>query len=166
MSRSQPEDEKIVCVSCGLANYPQAHFCVECGAPMSAHSVNDPFDTIKADGWAVRKSQETPRLIVLIGNWLLFSPAVIGIPTIAVLWLRFILWEGVRPDLIHQFMFYVLGPVVGGFWFYVSFVILRRTTNAYLLGRDRRKAGDASDDDDDSDDGSRFDDGDDDEEDE
>jgi len=158
MSRS-PQEHKIICVSCGFGNYPTAHFCVECEAPLTAHAVVDPFDTIKTTGWAYRKSQDKPRsLVVVIGIWLIFGPMglICAIELLSLL-SAFFRGEvhGAQERLLLLGAFALLG--VG---LYISTTIIRRTTRGYLQEQERRRREKVEpiDDEDDDETGGEFDD--------
>jgi len=162
-----PSDEKVVCLSCGLGNYPTANFCVECGAPLSAHSVSDPFDTIKTTGWAYRESQETPRLIVVVGIWMIFSPVMFGSAYCLLIGLKEALSGRVGIDGFEGLLFYLVFPLLLAAALFISTTILYRTTKSYFAGQKpaARPADDAEEDDaDDEDDGGEFEDSDDEEE--
>ncbi|MCE9606474.1 MAG: zinc finger Ran-binding domain-containing protein [Planctomycetia bacterium] len=161
MPSPPPKDNEVVCLSCGWVNSPHKNYCVACGAPITAHAVNDAFDTIKTSGWTYRKVQEAPRsLIVVLGVWFLFLPLAI---CCGVLLLQFLgeLLRGRWPaNAMEQLIFFVLYPLVVGVGAYVSTTIIRRTTQGYLQERARRAKQDHApddDDDDDSDDGGSFD---------
>lgn len=153
-----PQEDKVICSSCGFANYYTANFCLECDAPISAHAVNDAFDTIKSQGWAYRKSQETPKLIVVIGNWLIFSPMAICGAGGLLFWLKLLMTgpRGGGGDAVDGLLAYVVFPVVLIGLLYVSTTILYRTTTSYLAAQQRPVKPD--DEDDDFEDGGEFDD--------
>ena len=71
---------KHLCKSCAALNYPDADFCVKCGAPLSPYSTVGPFESIFAQGFVYRKAAENPRrFIVVLGIWLLFLPGLLGV---------------------------------------------------------------------------------------
>lgn len=158
MSRP-PQQDKIVCTNCGCANYPRAHYCVECETPLSGHAVTDPFETIRSTGFAYRRSQEKPRsLVVVIGVWLIFTPMLVYC-FVALLEMLPQLAGGLggRGDRLG-FLLMLSLMAVG---LYIPFTIIRRTTMGYLQQRERsgrRCATDDEEEDDDSDDGGAFDD--------
>ena len=155
MPRS-PQDDKVVCLSCGCANYPRAHFCIECDAPMSAHAVNDAFHTIKSTGWAYRRAQQSPRsLVIVVGIWLLFLPLAIicAVELLTTLPHAVVELRGAKDRGL--FLGFLLLMIAG---LYISSTIIRRTTVGYLQKRKRRRLEEATDDDDDFEDGGEFDD--------
>jgi uncharacterized membrane protein YvbJ len=69
--------ETILCTSCIHPNHPHTAFCKNCGAPLGIISTIGPFEQAFAEGFAYRRSVEgSPRLIILIGIWLIFLPGV------------------------------------------------------------------------------------------
>lgn len=140
-----PQEDKVICSSCGFANYYTANFCLECDAPISAHAVNDAFDTIKSQGWAYRKSQESPKLIVVIGNWLIFSPLAICGAIGLVFWLRYVVFDRHGGDAVDGLLGYVVFPGVAAGCLYISTKIIYRTTKSYL---DAQQTGGLADDED------------------
>src|SRR3954464_15103851 len=86
--QSNPEvaEEKQLCANCMFPNYPEAHFCAKCGAPLSSYASTGPFESLFAEGHIYRQATEQPRkLVVVFGIWLIF-----GIPALAFIasWLR------------------------------------------------------------------------------
>lgn len=136
MPRS-PQDDKVVCLTCGCANYPRAHFCIECDAPLSAHAVNDPFDTIKSTGWAYRRAQQSPRsLVIVVGIWLLFLPLAIICAVELLTTLPHAVAELRGAKDRGLFLGFLLLMIAG---LYISSTIIRRTTVGYLQERNRRR---------------------------
>jgi len=133
-----------VCLSCGVPNGPDRDFCFECGAPLTAHAVNDAFDSIRSRAWAVGKSLESPKLIVVIGNWLLFGPGLLvgygGLLTCLVM-----IFKEPPRGLWEMFLAFLLAPVGLGGIAYFSTVVLVRTMTSYAEGKTR--VADESDDD-------------------
>ena len=79
MNASEEQPEQILCPSCLAKNSPLAHFCTECGAPLSALSVIGPWERIQAAGFAYRQAVSgPPKKIILIGVWMIFLPVVIA----------------------------------------------------------------------------------------
>lgn len=65
-----------VCPNCMTGNDPRAHFCRQCGAPLTSHAAIDPLGRIYATGYVYRQAVSRPRpLIVFLGMWLIFAPA-------------------------------------------------------------------------------------------
>ncbi|HUG19018.1 MAG TPA: zinc ribbon domain-containing protein [Planctomycetaceae bacterium] len=74
--------EVLVCPSCFEPLLPHAHLCSNCGAPVSARAMMDPFASIWGEGYAYRqatKRDARPNRVVLIGIWLIFFPGVLTI---------------------------------------------------------------------------------------
>src|SRR3954468_17407853 len=74
--QSNPEvaEEKQLCANCMFPNYPEAHFCTKCGAPLSSYASTGPFESIFAEGHVYRQAVEKPRsLTVVLGIWILFG---------------------------------------------------------------------------------------------
>lgn len=69
-----------MCTSCLAPNDARANFCSKCGAPLTAYAAIGPFESLLAQGYAVRQAAERPRRpIVLLGIWLVFGPvALVG----------------------------------------------------------------------------------------
>lgn len=76
---SHASDKQQLCISCLSANFPNAHFCEKCGAPLDFYSATAPFERIHAQGFAFRSAVVgRPRFIVVIGMWILFIPGVLA----------------------------------------------------------------------------------------
>lgn len=76
---SADEAERALCLQCLAPNVPTAHFCGECGAPLSSYAATAPFESLLAEGHAWRRATGNPRrLVVVLGMWLLFAPMVAG----------------------------------------------------------------------------------------
>lgn len=73
--------ERQLCLKCLVPNDVSAHFCSECGAPLSSYAATAPFEHILAEGHTYRQAAESPRsIIVVLGVWLIFgSMALLGI---------------------------------------------------------------------------------------
>lgn len=70
----------IVCPSCTEQQAEGPHFCVKCGAPLTAFSTIGPFERIHAQGYAFRQAASGPaRRIILIGLWVLVVPQVYSV---------------------------------------------------------------------------------------
>jgi len=110
-------DETKLCVSCMAPNETEAHFCAECGAPMTSYASTGPFEHIFAEGHVYRQAAERPRrLVVVLGIWVIF-----GWTTLAAVWMLFSSREGDIPYFI-----------TGAFLLPVSLVMIWRTTRSYL----------------------------------
>ena len=113
-------DEKQLCVGCLFPNDPEAHFCAECGAPLSSYAATGPFERIFAEGHVYRQAAERPRsLIVVLGIWIIFGPlALTGVVLVAV-------GRG------SGSAFFLVGALLLVF----SFVMIAKTTRNYFTGR-------------------------------
>lgn len=79
-----PSPDGVVCPKCLLRNSASVAFCADCGAPIGKVANVDPMQQIYAEGFGYRSAVEgPPKLIILIGMWLLFGPmAVIAVSMI------------------------------------------------------------------------------------
>jgi hypothetical protein len=69
------EPSEVVCPVCLRNNAPEAAFCANCGAPIGQVANIDPIQQIYAEGFAYRSATSgPPRLLVLIGTWLVMLP--------------------------------------------------------------------------------------------
>jgi hypothetical protein len=79
-----------VCSYCAEPLAPLSHFCPKCSAPASALVTMDPMGLIYTEGWAYRRAvADKPRLMALVGMWLLF-----GLPLASIV---FFLWMALQP---------------------------------------------------------------------
>ena len=71
--------DRIVCPGCLTEQNEGPHFCVACGAPLTAFAAVGPFERIHAQGYAYRRATSGPTsLIVVIGMWLICFPSIIA----------------------------------------------------------------------------------------
>lgn len=115
--RRQPQDG-VICPKCLLSNSATAAFCADCGAPIGMVATVDPIQHIYAEGFAYRSAVDgPPKLIILLGMWLIFgSFACIG-PCMILTRL---------PDQLPNLIFYNLLSLC-------SVIILCRTTRNYII---------------------------------
>jgi hypothetical protein len=74
----ESEEERQLCISCLAPNFSDAHFCEKCGAPLDSYAATAPFEQIFAQGHAFRSATTgKPKLVVMIGMWLLFLPSIL-----------------------------------------------------------------------------------------
>jgi hypothetical protein len=67
-----------VCPHCLAPIHPYDNFCSACNAPVSAIAAMDPLASVYAEGRAYQNATTgRPRLIVLLGVWLIFGPALL-----------------------------------------------------------------------------------------
>jgi hypothetical protein len=131
MSPSSPDEspphkeDGAVCPKCLLSNSPMAAFCADCGAPIGMVSTIDPIQHIRAEGFAYRSAVEgPPKLIIVIGMWLIFGPAAVVFGPVA--FVAVFLSLGTSP---YGFLIMALLLIVA----LVPSVILYRTTNNYIV---------------------------------
>jgi hypothetical protein len=112
---TQPKDG-VVCPTCLLVNSPAAAFCADCGAPIGMVATIDPIQSIYAEGFAYRAAVGgPPKLIIVIGMWVLFGPTLAVIPI-------FLFNAGSFPETAFLVLL-----AIG------SAVILYRTTRNYIV---------------------------------
>ncbi len=115
-------DQSTTCPSCLAVNRPSEAFCHKCGAPIGAVATLDPLHVIRAESHLYRKALEgKPKLIVLIGVWLLFLPMLLVC----------------LPGAIYLLATHESSAEFVAFWFgiilsVVSAVMLYRTTKNYF----------------------------------
>ncbi len=79
----EPHPDGVVCPKCLHANSEAAAFCADCGAPIGMVATIDPIQHIHAEGFGYRSAVEgPPKLIIVIGMWLIFGPTVLVVPFI------------------------------------------------------------------------------------
>jgi hypothetical protein len=114
----EQSEEGVLCPKCLLANPPTAAFCSDCGAPIGMVSTIDPIQHIQAEGFAYRSAVDSPpKLIIVVGMWLLFAPIILVAP--------FLIFGGFPDSLPHTLFFTLLA--VG------SVILLYRTTRNYIV---------------------------------
>ncbi|MFO1476895.1 MAG: zinc ribbon domain-containing protein [Verrucomicrobiota bacterium] len=119
--------EQQLCVSCMAPNEPEAHFCVQCGAPLSSYASTGPFESLFAEGSVYRKAAERPqKLIVVLGIWVLFGLTGLGGAMIIVISLS-------RRRIGEDWY----GILTGAAFIAVSVAMIFRTTANYI-GRNRQ----------------------------
>ncbi len=112
--------ETIICAACSYENPLGADFCEECGSPVSATANLDPIHLIRSQGLLYRKAAlGRPKLIALIGMWILLLPGIVMIPVL-------VLATGLSGQIIW---FY---PVFEMLMWVVGVVILFRATANFL----------------------------------
>lgn len=121
-------DERQLCVNCMAPNQTTAHFCTDCGAPLSSYAATGPFEHLFAEGHVYRQAAERPRsLFVVFGVWFIFSAmALAGMGGI-------LLSKPLEVDSI----------LIGTFFMFVSLAMIWRTTRNYLARQPVGKRSDA-----------------------
>src|SRR3954465_1049937 len=111
-------EDGVLCPKCLLANSPGAAFCTDCGAPIGMVAAIDPIQQIHAEGFAYRSAVDgPPKLIIVLGMWLLFGPIVLLAPYLIL---------GAFPVSLPQSAFVAFLAVA-------SVVLLYRTTRNYMV---------------------------------
>lgn len=73
--------ESVLCPHCAATNLSAADFCHRCGAPLSVIATTDPLRSTISEGFLYREAtQGTPKLIVVVGIWLIFLPGIASLP--------------------------------------------------------------------------------------
>jgi len=115
------KNEKQLCVSCMAPNDPAAHFCIECGAPLSSFASTGPFEHLFAEGAVYRQASERPqKLVVVFGIWLIFGTMAVA----GIIFLGFALQGAVLPRILMTLL--GLGLIT------VSCTMIWKTTRNYL----------------------------------
>lgn len=73
-----PEEEILICPGCAQPIAPREHFCRHCNAPLTSFASTDPLARIRTEAEVVRRAFQHPRLIGLVGVWLIFGPSTIA----------------------------------------------------------------------------------------
>jgi hypothetical protein len=126
MRRSNKSDRTVTCPSCMAPNRASESVCHECGNPLGTWTNLDPVQAIQTEGFLLHKSLKgRPKLIVLLGVWILHLPVlVVGIG--AAIYMLFNLHGA--SELVFVL---ALGTLA-----YYAFIVLYRTTKNYLtVGR-------------------------------
>lgn len=117
--------ETVICVSCLTENKQTDAFCRKCGSPIGATTNLNPLGVIQTEGFLLRKALEgRPKLIVLVGVWILFLPVLVISVGSAI---YFVLNPRRYSDIIFFGVFLLLA--------YAAFIILYRVTKNYLTLR-------------------------------
>ena len=83
MDTESPNENCILCPSCGKLCSADAQFCPSCRSPITSYASTGPYESIFAEGAAYRSAFNSPsKPIVVIGVWLLFGPAAFSAPII------------------------------------------------------------------------------------
>ncbi|HMH45536.1 MAG TPA: zinc ribbon domain-containing protein [Pyrinomonadaceae bacterium] len=74
--KSHPQtDLYVTCPTCQALNDRFATYCHECGAPIGTTATLDPIASVHTQSFLFRKAADSrPKMIVLIGTWILFLP--------------------------------------------------------------------------------------------
>ena len=122
----QEQPETPVCPACFRPNPSGADFCQHCGRPMSIIATHGPLEQVYTQGWLYRRGVSgSPRLVPLIGMWLIFGPVLLLMPALVYRYAA----EGVPIALAL--------PLVAVFGV-PSAIILYRTTRNHVVKRRRQ----------------------------
>lgn len=121
--------DTVPCLSCFQENDKHAVFCKNCNSSLSLAANFDPLKALHNEGMVYSKAVVgKPKLVVLIGVWVLFLPALL-LSVQGVYSLIFDLGGGTS-----SFILFWMSLLVGGF----SLVMLYKVTNNYLTLDDRK----------------------------
>jgi len=125
-SDAEQSGEKMVCPSCHHHNDPSVTFCQSCGAPLGFAATMAPFQQLEAQGFVLRQATGgRPKLIILMGIWILVFPVWVGFSVI--------LFENIRNfDWSFTSKVYLLGHA---FIWIISVWLLYRATANYVSKR-------------------------------
>lgn len=85
--------ERMICPSCHQHNDPDVTFCERCDAPIGFAATMAPYQQILAEGFALRQATTGgPRLIFVIGVWILFLPVLLAFAMFLVADIRDMEW--------------------------------------------------------------------------
>ncbi len=123
-----PTGESVLCTSCLFSNIPDTPFCKRCGAPVGFISTIGPLEQIYAEGYAYRRAVEgRPKLIILVGMWLVFFPGL--------LWCLLLMFDllGERLGLMGALFFLVFGGLA-----WMCGMMLYRVTKNFMRPQPER----------------------------
>ena len=116
----------IVCMSCMMPNDKLDIICQNCGAALTETSALDPMQTIQNEGALLRKAVSArPKLIVLLGTWILFVPWIIATVFLEIQILAN--WDGL-PSMVFS--------LIGVALFLAAVVIIYSVTRNYRAARE------------------------------
>ena len=120
--------ETVLCLACACENDANSAFCRYCNTWLALANNSDPLPQLVTEGDLYSKAVEgKPKLIVLIGIWVIFlMPLIFG----AVSAFSIIAEGGGSGD---TFIFYLFSIAISFF----SFVMIYRVTKNYLKKRDK-----------------------------
>ena len=102
-------------------NYPEAHFCAKCGAPLSSYASTCPFESLFAEGHVYLQATEQPRkLVVVFGIWLIFGMPALAFIVLMVAW-------GADSDFRTR--------VTGALFVAVAIFMISKSTRNYFVNR-------------------------------
>jgi hypothetical protein len=123
---SHPPESRSVCPSCGALIGVNEVFCPSCQAPISLLANTDPLQRIYTEGLIYSKAVEgRPKLVVVMGIWILFLPVAILSCGAIVMMLGEAAGSGAA-----GFLFFWVAVFIAIF----SIVMLFRVTRNYLRG--------------------------------
>jgi hypothetical protein len=128
LSYNNLNNETILCLSCAGENDANSGFCRYCNTLLALTNNSDPLPQLVTEGDLYSKAAEgKPKLIVLIGIWVIFLiPLIFG----AVSAFSIIAGGGGGGD---TFIFYLFSIVT----FFFSFVMIYKVTKNYFKKTDK-----------------------------
>jgi hypothetical protein len=75
-SAAEMDEGGALCPHCLAPVDDLDHFCPACARPITSHATIDPMGQVYSAGHAYRQATESPKLITVIGIWLIFGPQV------------------------------------------------------------------------------------------
>jgi hypothetical protein len=113
----------MICTSCHHPNHPDTKYCGGCSAPLGPTAAWGPWEQTQAEGFAIRQATtaERPRLILVLGIWLIFG--TMWIVAALILWVAIRSAEWQADDVLM--MIVCLGVLV------LSTALLYRSTANY-----------------------------------
>ena len=141
-ARRNVDEGRPLCPNCLAVNEPLAHFCRECGTPMTSHAEIDPLGQIYAIGdtcWKATRGRSS--LIVLIGMWLIFGTPLVVLSIVLLMLLMAMTSDeilGLLPQPLFGGILKML-VILGICGIYVA--ILIKTTKNYLRRRNPKTNG-------------------------
>ena len=128
MNTEPPNENRILCPSCGELCPEDAQFCPSCRSPITSYASTGPYESIFAEGAAYRAAFNSPtKPIVVVGVWLLFGPA-------AICGLIIIFDSLTRTSEFDASDMYTI--ILGVVFFLIGGYILSKTTRNYLKNKE------------------------------
>ncbi|GAG05518.1 unnamed protein product, partial [marine sediment metagenome] len=138
-ARRNVDEGRPLCPDCLAVNEPLAHFCRECGTPMTSHAEIDPLGQIYAIGdtcWKATRRPSSP--IVLVGMWLIFATPLVVLLIALLMVMTSDKIPGFTPQPLFGGILKMLA-ILGICGIYIA--ILIKTTKNYLRHRNPQANG-------------------------
>lgn len=132
-----PRPGEAICVSCHAPVPQSAHFCPKCGAPLGPSATFDYEGMSLAEGDMLRKSAHSPKLIVVVGIWMMWLlPCLFAAMMLVLLVKEAIDDPATLPWYALPILAFLAACVA------VPAIFIYRTTRGYIEGRrEQAKAG-------------------------